>query len=264
MVLERCFRPMLRRRDREVVDAEYKTDKYRTALDFARAKPTNDAFAVRMFEFGHDAQADWCFSRGDDLFRAPLAEIQAAFDEILATKVQATASACRTVVETGCGYGYNLGLLARAAPARTYVGGDLASTAIELAEHLFGKGGPPRVELFDYYSPGYELLERTEGPVAVFTCHSIEQLPTAAPFLDALARHAHKIAGVVHFEPVYEVHSANLLGRLRRAHAEALDYNRDLLTLLHGRSDITVHRVEPNFFGINPLNPTTFIHWTFR
>ena len=255
---------MVRARDRSVVDAEYKVDKYKAALGFARAKPTNDPFDVRMFEFGHDAQADWCFSRGDELFRAPLAEIQTIFDDWLTDKVLHAAPGSRSIVETGCGYGYNLALLARAHPSRAYFGGDLASTAVELADHLYGKGGSPRVEAFDYYSAKYDLLDRIEGPVTVFTCHSIEQLPTAAPFLDALKRHARKIAGVVHFEPIFEVHGPNLLGRLRRAHAESLDYNRDLLTLLNSRADIAVQSVEPNVLGLNPLNPTTFIHWTFR
>jgi SAM-dependent methyltransferase len=264
LVLERCFGPKLAARDRSVVDAEYKADKYRTALDFAVGKPTRDPFAVRMFEFGHDADADWCFSRGNELFRSPLAEIQTVFDDFLVSKVLPAAAGSRTIIETGCGYGYNLDLLARAERSHAYAGGDFASTAVELAQHLFGKAGPPRVEEFDYYSNDYGLLAKAEGPVTVFTCHSIEQLPTAVPFLDALASHKKKIAGVVHLEPIFEVHGESLLGRLRRAHAEALDYNRDLLSLLKGRADIVVHRVEPNVLGLNPLNPTSVIHWSFR
>src|SRR5262249_49790246 len=120
------------------------------------------------------------------------------------------------------------------------------------------------VQIFDYYDTDYSLLARAPGPVFLYTRHSIEQLPSAKPFIEALSRYADKIVGVVHFEPVYEVHGDNLIGRLRRAYADSVDYNRDLLELLSSRSDIAVHNVEPNMFGINPLNPTTYIHWSFR
>ena len=81
---------------------------------------------------------------------------------------------------------------------------------------------------------------------------------------DTLARYAPKIAGVLHFEPVFEIHEDSRIGQLRRAYAEAVDYNRDLLGLLRERPEIEVRSVEPNIMGTNPLNPTTIIHWTFR
>ena len=264
MVLDRCFREMTRKRDRDVVRAEYKADKYASALAFARSLPEPDPFAVRMFEFGQSGSDEWCFSRGNDLYRAPLADIQTEFDALLVERVLAKAAGCATIVETGCGYGYNLWRLSRSAPDRAYIGGDLAETAAELGSHLFAASKQVRVEVFDYYEPTYDLLAAAEGPVLVYTCHSIEQLPSAKSFVDGLSRHAEKIAGVVQLEPVYEVHDDTLIGCLRRAYADSVDYNRDLLGLLQNRSDIVVHAVEPNVFGINPLNPTTYIHWSFR
>ena len=264
MVLDRCFRPAVTRRDRDLVNAEYTTDKYASALAFGGGVPSPDPFAVRMFEFGRDGNAEWCFSRGDDLFRTPLSAIQREFDSILVERVLARAGGCASIVETGCGYGYNLGQLWRTEPAKAYLGGDLAETAIRLAKMLFSERAGPKVEVFDYYAAQYDLLERAEGPAFLFTCHSIEQLPSARCFIDGLAQHAGKIAGVMHFEPVYEVHGDTLLGRLRRAYADAVDYNRDLLSLLKQRDDVIVHSVEPNIFGINPLNPTSCIYWSFR
>lgn len=264
IVLERCFRHQTYARDRAAVIDEYKTGKYASALDFAKRTGTHDPFAIRMFEFGRDAESDWCFCRGDGLYRAPLRIAQHGLAELLVERVSALTANVPTIVETGCGYGFNLWRLWQKSPSHRYLGGDLAETALALSRHLFGEGEGPRVELFDYYDSAYRLLERCEGPVFVYTCHSIEQLPSAAPFLAALSRYADKIAGVLHLEPVYEVHGDHLLGRLRKAHADSVDYNRDLLTLLQSRSDIVVHSVEPNVYGINPLNPTTVIHWSFQ
>jgi hypothetical protein len=264
VVLERCFKHLTRTRDRAAVIEEYKAGKYANALDFARDTGTRDPLAVRMHEFGRDAGSDWCFCRGEELYRAPLRVAQAGLADLLVDRVSALAADVPTVVETGCGYGFNLWRLWQRNPGRAYVGGDIAETAVTLAAHLFGDAFGPRVELFDYYEETYRLIEKAAGPVFVYTCHSIEQLPSAAPFLQALARYAGKVAGVLHLEPVYEVHGNSLLGRLRRAHADSVDYNRDLLTLLRERQDVVVHSIEPNVYGINPLNPTTVIHWSFR
>jgi SAM-dependent methyltransferase len=264
IVLERCFRQQTRPRDRAAVIDEYKSGKYANALEFARGAGTRDPQAVRMFEFGRDADSDWCFCRGDRLFRAPLREAQNGLAELLVARVSALAADAPTIVETGCGYGFNLWQLWQKLPHRAYVGGDIAETAISLSRHLFDEAQGPRVELFDYYDEAYRLLEQCDGPVFVFTCHSIEQLPSAAQFLKALSRYAHKVTGVVHFEPVYELYGESLLGRLRRAHADSVNYNRDLLTLLTNSQNIVVQSVEPNVYGINPLNPTSIIHWTFR
>lgn len=265
MILDRCFRRQTERRDRSAVAGEYEEDKYAQALAFAKSAGVNVApFDVRMFEFGHARGEDWCFSEGERLFRAPLADVQTRFDALFVNRLEDAARGCRSIVELGCGYGYHLYQASRAMPERVYLGGDIAPTALRLAELLYSRGVPIRVAEFDYYAEDYSLLDQVEGPILVFTYHSIEQIPAAAGILKALARKAASIARVLHFEPIYESHGESLLGRLRRAYADSVDYNRDLLGLLKANPAVKIARIEPNLYGINPLNPTTIIEWAFR
>ena len=265
VVLERCAGAHPRLRTVEAVEKEYDRDKYAPALAFVHANEGVTPWEVRMFELeGHPPEADWCFSIGDELWLAPLADVQRRFDEIILNQIKAHAAGCRSVVELGCGYGYNLWRVSQALPGRQLLGGDIAESAVELAKQFFDGDAGPRVGKFDYCSDAYSPLDEATPPVLLFTCHSIEQLPRAGHVLDTLARYAPKIAGVLHFEPVFEIHEDSRIGQLRRAYAEAVDYNRDLLGLLRERPEIEVRSVEPNIMGTNPLNPTTIIHWTFR
>jgi SAM-dependent methyltransferase len=189
--------------------------------------------------------------------------VLARFEAFVVERLAMAARGCRSIVELGCGYGYNLHRLRRVLPDRAYLGGDIAPTAVQLARRLFAEDCVSVVE-FDYYADDYTLLRDVEGPVLVFTCHSVEQLPKAGHMLDVLARHAGHIARVVHFEPVYESHGETLIGRLRRAYADSVDYNRDLLGLLRAHPHVRLEAIDANPFGINPLNPTTVVEWTFR
>ena len=264
LVLARCFGGRQAPRDESAVKAEYDGDKYRALLDILSAEDRGetDPFRLRMAEFRHDPNAAWCFSIGEALYRAPLREVQLGFDRLLVEEVLDAARHCPTVVELGCGYGYNLWIVARQDSSKHYLGGDLAPTAIEIGRRLFGEHGP-RVQPFNFYEDAGDLLDEAEGPILVFTCHSIEQLPGAGHAIDELARHVDKIAGVLHFEPLFGSFGRSLLGRLRAAHAEALDYNRDLLGVLEGRHDVHVATCETNVVGINPLNPSSIVRWHF-
>jgi hypothetical protein len=65
-------------------------------------------------------------------------------------------------------------------------------------------------------------------------------------------------------EPSYEFYDDSLLGLMRRRYIELNDYNRDLFSVLQGREDVRILRLEREVVGWNPFNALTLVHWTFR
>ena len=68
--------------------------------------------------------------------------------------------------------------------------------------------------------------------------------------------------GVPPSGPVSEAPEASL-GLMCRRHAEINDYNHDLLSVLRSRTDIRIVRLDVDTLGLNPLNPTSVLHWEF-
>lgn len=246
----------------EKIEAEYNRDKYERCLDFLNgAGGAAGPDEVKTFELGASAGRQICFSVGPDLFQSSVEDVRRQYYALLADRLAPAIEKCRTVVELGCGYGYNLWMLHGRWPDRHFAGGEYAAKAVALAEKLYAGGNGPRVEQFNFYESPYTLLEKLEGPIVVFTSHALEQLPRAAGVVDALASSA-KVVDVFHFEPVYELQAdQELMAMMRRRYIEANDYNRDLLTAVRAHPQAELLSVEENIFGLNPLNPTSVIHW---
>ena len=251
----------------EKIEQEYDTEKYGTCLEYylAQAGQALTPEEVKRFEFGFESGKPVCISRGDELYEVSLSTARAEYCELLLKTLSSKIDNCRTVVELGCGYGYNLWMLQQRAPCKSYLGGEYSSKAVELASLLYQHDTTIRVLAFNFYDcHTYGLLDDVDPPVVVFTSHAIEQLPQAATVLDALASYRKGISAVFHFEPVFELHGETLLGLMRRRYCELNDYNRDLFSELQQRAYIRVMNAQSDVFGLNPLNPTSIVEWEFN
>jgi hypothetical protein len=253
-----------------MVDREYDKEKYARTLETYRHHsargPVTPEDLKRLEAAEAPAPNPRVVSKGDQLFlcAADLVEFREEYLGVLESALRDAVAGAEVVIELGCGYGYNLWRLRNRFPGKLWLGGEFSQNAVRLAGLLFENDRELRVEHFDYYDPAYELFHRAgDRPTVVFTAHSIEQIPSAAPFLIGLSRHRARIRDVFHFEPVYELHGEGLLGLLRRRYAEVNDYNRDLLSGLRARADIRVVQTRADVLGINPLNPTSVIQWRF-
>jgi hypothetical protein len=246
------------------VDAEYDKDKYQSYLAFYREHKTTEVTPehVKQFEFG-DA-GEMCVSLGEELVLFSRGEARERYLNLLRDTMAEAIAGADTIVELGCGYGFNLWMLAQYFPGKKYLGGKYSNNAIELAARLYASGTQSSqitVENFNFYDPKYHLLNRADGRhIAVFTAHAIEQLPSAANVIEAIESCGRRLT-VFNFEPVFELYSNSLLGLLRRKYAVANDYNRDLYTLLQAHNRLRVIQVVPDVYGANPLNPTSVIRW---
>ncbi|OGG71140.1 hypothetical protein A3F27_02245 [Candidatus Kaiserbacteria bacterium RIFCSPHIGHO2_12_FULL_53_13] len=259
------WRPV--KRDREKVAAEYDRDKYARCLAFfngAVVRPTVEN--VRDIEFKDDKQPT-CASIGDELFLAPFMDAYDDYYALIAENILPLIEKGTTVVELGCGYGYNLAMLQkRSTVSCTFRGGEYSQNAVELAGKLFeGQEESIKVELFDFYDSSYHILDDISGPIVLFTAGAVEQIPDIQNFFSVLPRYKDKVKVVIHCEPVYEFQSDDLLGLLRKRYMEVNDYNRNLASQLKNYAgDIEIIKQEKNVFGLNALNPASVIQWRFR
>jgi hypothetical protein len=257
-------------RDVDKIEAEYNQDKWLKCLEaFRDSQGTMDARALRLFGYGGNAQQVRAAVHRGRLVTATVETLLDAYDRILADAMAASIAGSRTVVELGASFGQILWGLAQRFPDRAYRGGEYSENAVTLAQELYGpgykSGGPDiAVSRLNFYDDAYEVLERAEGPVTVFTSQAIEQIPSAAHIIDVLAKYRDKIVSVFHLEPSYELYDDSLLGLMRRRYIEINDYNRDLIGALQGRSDVRILRLEPEVIGWNPFNALALVHWTFR
>lgn len=247
------------------VDQEYDKDKYAKCLEYySESGGIVTPEAVKQFEFGQDSSATICTSHGNDLVLTSLGEARARFYQLLVETMRHEIDKSAVVIELGCGYGYNLWMLKQRLQEGCFLGGEYSTNAVRLASGLFREDPAINVLQFDFYDQVYEILESARQPITIFTAHAIEQLPESTSFFETLLRYRNKIKAVFHFEPAYELHDTTLLGLMRRRYAEINDYNRDLFSQLRERSEFTrIVRIEPDVFGLNPLNPTSVVHWEF-
>ena len=247
------------------IDQEYDKDKYARCLDYCiHAGKNITPEEVKQFEFGLNLARKECVSLGNNLYEVCLSEAKAEYYELLLDTVCGEVGKCQTVVELGCGYGYNLWMLKQHFPTKAFVGGEYSKNAVELGCRLFQHDSKIRVLQFNFFDDqSYKFLERVNPPIVVLTVHAIEQLQSSSPVLDALLRYRESIQTVFHFEPVYHLHDETLLGLMRRRYAELNDYNTDLLPELQQRSYIRIIISQAEVFGLNPLNPTSVIQWEF-
>jgi len=249
----------------EKVDQEYDRDKYAQCLDYFTSAGENiTPEEVKQFEFGLGPADRVCISIGNDLHEVSLSEARARYYQLFLDTMRTEVEKCKTVIELGAGYGFNLWMLQQHFGNCRFWGGEYSRNAIQLAARLYQNNPKITVEYFNFYDPStYAVLAEAERPIVVFTAHAIEQLPCSSLVFDTLFRYHENIQAVFHFEPVYQLHDETLLGLMRRRYAEVNDYNRDLLCELQSRSCIRVVRLQADVLGLNPLNPTSIIQWVF-
>jgi SAM-dependent methyltransferase len=253
------------RRGIEKIDLEYDKVKYAACLDYVSGRDAGVTLEdVKQFELGLPLNQAVCVSIGDDLYEMTLGE---AREHHLRTIVDAVAGAlprCATVVELGCGYGYNLSHIQRRFPEKTVTGGEYSENAIRIAQQLNLGASGVSLRKFDFCDPSsYAMLDSLPAPLLILTVHALEQLPNSDQVFDSLTRLREKIGAVIHLEPVVGLHNDSLLGMLRKRYAELNDYNQDLLRQIVDRAGLAFVRREANVFGLNPLNPTSIVEWRF-
>jgi hypothetical protein len=185
---------------------------------------------------------------------------------------EATLGACdpepELVVELGSGWGRNLFSvwLASGPPGATYVGAEYTGAGRRAAARIAALEPALRFESipFDYHSPDLSALPRV-GRAVVITVHSVEQIPHVRPEVIESIRGLAGDVECLQFEPVgWQVGDADRAGSSQE-HAEAHDYNRNLLSLLReaeAREEIEIVAVDPEVVGAGTfLNATTLVHW---
>ncbi len=252
-------------RTEEKVDKEYDKDKYAKCLAYYTSEGMcKTPGEIRAFEGGASPTDTVWVSFGNDIYETSVGEMRAERLRIILDAMRSELAKCRSVVELGCGYGYNLWRLKEHFPDKMFVGGEYSRNAVELAAHLYKNDSRVRVVHFNFYDrESYRLLQGLEQPIAIMTVHAIEQLPSCSAVIDALAQYRDTISSVFHFEPLYELHDDTLLGMMRRRYCIVNDYNRDLLTELKRRPYIHIQDLQVDNFGMNPLNPSSIVHWKF-
>ena len=253
------------KRDIQKVDREYDKDLYLRCLKFAKETPGATSDDVRAHEFRLPAKPV-CVSQKNMLYELSGEQIMPADNAMLVSVLTPYMEGVDTVVELGCGYGYNLWELRKHFPKKTFLGGEYSANAVTLAEMLYKGCDNLTVEHFNYYDASYPLLERCrpDAKILLFTRHSIEQLPAAKPFFDTLTKYFPRIVAVVHIEVALENYGDSLIDLLRRRYMAVNDYNRDIVSTLQHRPDIGMVMNEHDVYGLNPLNPSAVIAWKPR
>ena len=247
----------------EKVDKEYDKDKYLECLIYAKEQNSTDADTVKAFEFHLEKLTSICVSHEEKLYEMSADQIMPANDALLIESISPLIEEVDTIVEIGCGYGYNLWQLNKHFPNKIYRGGEYSPNAVQLAAMLYKDHDNISVEECNFYDNSYAVLEQCKPneKVLLITRHAIEQLPTVAPFLQTLTQYFDRLSAVCHLELVYQNYDNTLLGMLRQRYATVNDYNNDLLTLLEDRPDIAIKTNNPDVFGHNPLNSTSLLTW---
>lgn len=253
-------------RDTSKVENEYNLDKYAKCLEFLKASsPQASMEAVKTFELGPDNQ-ETCVSVGDELAIMPLREARAGYYKLIAEHIKQEFEDGITVVELGCGYGYNLSMLnEKMGPNKSqWWGGEYSLNAVEVGKILHADtAGKISVQPFNFYDADYDLPKG--GKLLIYTAHAIEQLPDASNVVAALAKHKSRIKAVIHFEPGYDLQNESLLDLMRKRYFEINDYNQNLVAVLKKHeADVEILEATRNVFGLNPFNPTSIVKWKFR
>jgi len=241
-----------KKRDIGQIEREYNLDKYKSLYDVEL--PEMESYKVREFlNAGLRQDQDVKMSFKDELFKMPLKRARLIAYNIFKDMIGPYLS--ENNCELGCGYGFNLQLIA----GNNY-GGEYSKYAVELGKRL----GRDLVE-FNYYNEGdYNFIMPNS---TVYTVHSIEQVPDAMVIIDSLYKQKDKINYIVHFDPSYLEHRTNFIGKARNRYIELNDYNRNLFSYITSRTDIIeVVALEYDVISmqINPLNSTNFIAYKFK
>lgn len=249
-------------RDTAKVESEYNLDKYAKCLAFHQGGPGRGPDEVKDFEFGGTGADPLAISLGPDLVVVPRDDARRRYYDLLSNTMGPAIERAATVVELGCGYGYNLWMLRQRFGRPRYLGGEFSANAVQLAGLLHAATPEVSVRRFNYYESDFGWVVEQPGPLVVFTSHSVEQIPSFAPVLRRLAGACRgRDVTVFHFEPVTGLHDDSLLGLLRRRYADVNDYNRDLGEAVRTTPHVRLRRSEADVFGLNPFNPTSVLEW---
>lgn len=240
-------------RSSQAVHEEYDQARYE-ALRPRTGEGIEDVKVREFASLGMGMQEPHYYSVGEEIWRAPLEVARRPWYELLRSTVAPFASG--RVCELGCGYGYNFSLWRGAGAGEVY-GGDFSQHAVRIGQEL-----GLDIRAFDYYrAEDYQLI-RPESTVV--TVHSVEQLPSAIPFLDGLATVRDRIDTVVQIEPTFLASRSSFLGLIRNRYNRLIDHNHDLLAQLEGRPEIELLEVRADVYGMHPLNSSNVFVWRFR
>lgn len=121
----------------EKIDHEYDKSKYARCLDYyTRAGENTTPEEIIQFEIGLDPASKGCMSLGNELYEVNISKATAEYYRFVVDTVRSEVEKCKTIVELGCGYGYNLWMLKQHFGAKTFVGGEYSNNAVKLAAHL--------------------------------------------------------------------------------------------------------------------------------
>ncbi|WP_276301837.1 class I SAM-dependent methyltransferase [Halorussus lipolyticus] len=242
---------------------------YATLLGLARENPEMGFREVQRSANHHAEESPVAISRAEDLFLVDVDEKQTLQDEATVAALAGLLDGGETVVSLGCGWGYELGVLAEAYPDCEFVGGDPTESGVALGRELFGDHDRIRVEPFDFRDDEWDLLEEvleaseSDDEVVLFTQGSLTALPSVHDIVsETLTDYADRVKAGVHLEHVYELHpEETLLGLLRRQYTDFRNYNDDLLASLQAAGGIDIATATYDVVGGNPLHPLSEIRW---
>ncbi|MFP4053772.1 MAG: hypothetical protein ACLFV7_07910 [Phycisphaerae bacterium] len=258
-----------KQRTRQEILREYDRDKYGPRLEYCRqAGGALDVDEVRNVTIDTPPDRSHVISRGEQLYLTTYGQTTDLYEDFVYDALSECLPQVASVIELGSGYGYNLWHLWKRYPDMQYFGGELTRSAVEIGKCLFeGEGAndlPIRIRPFDFLQTPYTLLEELPAPVLVFTSYGVESLSESSVFYNALAASPGRIHSVVMLEPAHQLHQNTTLGLMRRRYEQINDYNLEMVGTLQARSDVEILRLEPHVLGINPLHPTSIMHWRFR
>jgi len=231
------------------VEAEYNQDRYTPLLALTSGRMED--YKVQEFaNLGMERDSPMFVSFGDEIFSTSLRLARKHWCALIQSTVERFATG--RICELGCGYGFNLSILGKGA-----YGGEHSPAAVSLG-HRLGM----EVTRFNYYnSEDYSFIQPDS---TILTVHSIEQIPSAEPFLQNLARYKDRIREVIHIEPSWLDERSTFTGLIRNRYNELIDHNHDLVKLLRQSQEIEMLHFESEVFGFHPLNSSHVTVWRFK
>lgn len=257
------------KRNAEKLKSEYELSKYAKLLEYIDAGNITTMEQAKNcelndFSIGKIVDERMCVSIGGKLYIVIRNEYKRMLQNVLTHYIGEYIGNISTIVELGCGYGYNLEWLNSQYEGKRWIGGEYSNNGILCANKLLKKEKNIRIMDFDWHHQDWEIFGQYEGKALVFTRHCVEVLPIAEKVLHKFQKYRDKIACVVHLEPIDEMHQENTtLGLLRKAYARLNDYNTDMLGALK-RMGIKIIGSEYDVIGGNPLDPTSILVWRFE
>jgi hypothetical protein len=240
---------------------------YANLLAVARENPEMGFREIQRSANHYAEESPVPISRSERLYLVDVDRKQELQDEALVASLAGTLEGGETVVSLGCGWGYELGVLAEAYPDCEFVGGDPTENGVALGRELFDDRDRIRVEEFDFRDDRWDLLEdvveTTADDTVLFTQGSLTALPSVHDIVsETLTDYADRVKAGVHLEHVRELHPEDtLLGLLRREYTDLRNYNDDLLASHQATGGIEIASATYDVVGGNPLHPLSEVRW---